>query len=153
MITIDLIKELKKEIENLFKDDLINSYETKGENKRPKVNTGWYNRKIDKEDFPYILISPVNQKENLTEAKVDLILIIGSYSKDDEGWEDTALIAEKIRSFLRSHKYIAKKYEIGENLEIEYPDEQPYPISFCAMKISFNIYNPYNYEGGQDTWQ
>lgn len=153
MISINLVESLKKELENLFKDDVQNGYETKyPDRKPPKVNTGWYNKKVDKEDFPYVLISPISQNENLNETKVDLMLIIGTYSKDNDGWKDTALVAERIRQYLRTHKYIDKKYEIGDELRIEYPDEQPYPVCFCAMYVSFNIYNPYNVEGGKDTW-
>lgn len=153
MISIDLVESLKKDLEELFSDNL-DSYETKYQDKKaPKVNTGWYNKKVDKEDFPYILISPISQKESRNEARVDLMLIIGTYSKDDDGWKDTALVAERIRQFFKSRKYISNKYEIGDDLRIDYLDEQPYPVTFCAMYVNFNIYNPYNYEGGFDAWQ
>ena len=153
MISIDLIEELKKELENLFKDEIVDDYDTKFEsNKIPKINTGWYTQKVDKEDFPYVLISPIQQTWNLDVSKVELVLIIGTYSKDLDGWKDTALMAERIRQYLTTNKYVAKKYEINSDARLEFPDDQPYPITFCAMYVSFNVYNPYNVEGGELTW-
>lgn len=153
MISIDLIDELKKELENLFKDELVDDYDTKFDEKKiPKINTGWYTQKVDKEDFPYVLISPIQQTWSLDVSKVELVLIIGTYSKDLDGWKDTALMAERIRQYLTTNKYVAKKYEINSDARVEFPDDQPYPITFCAMYVSFNVYNPYNVEGGELTW-
>lgn len=153
MISIDLVEELKKELENLFKEELVDDYDTKFESKKmPKINTGWYTQKVNKEDFPYVLISPIQQTWSLDVSRVDLVLIIGSYSMDLDGWKDTALMAERIRQYLTTNKYVAKKYEINSDARVEFPDDQPYPITFCAMYVSFNVYNPYNVEGGELTW-
>lgn len=153
MISIDLIEELKKELENLFKNEVVDDYDTKFESKKiPKINTGWYTQKVDKEDFPYVLISPIQQTWTLNVSKVELVLIIGTYSKDLDGWKDTALMAERIRQYLTTNKYVAKKYEINSDARVEFPDDQPYPITFCAMYVSFNVYNPYSVEGGELTW-
>ncbi len=153
MISIDLIEELKKELENLFKDEIVDDYDTKFDAKKvPKINTGWYTQKVNKEDFPYVLISPIQQTWGLDVSRVDLVLIIGSYSMDLDGWKDTALMAERIRQYLTTNKYVAKKYEINPDARVEFPDEQPYPITFCAVYVSFNVYNPYNVEGGELTW-
>lgn len=153
MISIDLVEELKKELENLFKDELVDDYDTKFDAKKtPKINTGWYTQKVNKEDFPYVLISPIQQTWGLDVSKVDLVLIIGSYSMDLDGWKDTALMAERIRQYLTTKKYVTKKYEINPDGRVEFPDDQPYPITFCAMYVSFNVYNPYNVEGGELTW-
>lgn len=153
MTSIDLIEELKKELENLFEEELVDDYDTKFESKKiPKINTGWYTQKVDKEDFPYVLISPIQQTWNPNVSKVELVLIIGTYSKDLDGWKDTALMAERIRQYLTTRKYVAKKYEINSDARVEFPDDQPYPITFCALYVSFNVYNPYNVEGGELTW-
>lgn len=153
MISIDLIEELKKELENLFKDEVVDDYDTKFDAKKtPKINTGWYTQKVNKEDFPYVLISPIQQTWSRDVSRVDLVLIIGSYSMDLDGWKDTALMAERIGQYLTTHKYVAKKYEINSDARVEFPDDQPYPITFCAMYVSFNVYNPYNVEGGELTW-
>ena len=153
MISIDLIEELKKELGNLFKDELVDDYDTKFDTKKmPKINTGWYTQKVNKEDFPYVLISPIQQTWSRDVSRVDLVLIIGSYSMDLDGWKDTALMAERIRQYLTTNKYVAKKYEINPDARVEFPDDQPYPITFCAMYVSFNVYNPYNVEGGELTW-
>lgn len=153
MISIDLIDELKKELENLFKDEVVDDYDTKFDSKKmPKINTGWYTQKVNKEDFPYVLISPIQQTWSRDVSRVDLVLIIGSYSMDLDGWKDTALMAERIRQYLTTRKYVAKKYEINSDARVEFPDDQPYPITFCALYVSFNVYNPYNVEGGELTW-
>lgn len=154
MISIDLVEELKKDLENLFKKgEYVDTYDTKNpDRKLPKINTGWYTQKVDKEDFPYVLISPIQETWNLDVAKVELVLVIGSYSKDLDGWKDTGLIAERIRQHLTRTKYIAQKYEINSDARIEFPDDQPYPITFCAMYVSFNVYNAYNEESGELTW-
>ena len=153
MISIDLVEELKKELENLFKDEIVDDYDTKFDAKKmPKINTGWYTQKVNKEDFPYVLISPIQQTWGLDVSRVDLVLIIGSYSMDLDWWKDTGLIAERIRQHLTRTKYIAQKYEINPDARVEFPDEQPYPITFCAMYVSFNVYNTYNEESGELTW-
>lgn len=153
MISIDLIEELEKELENLFKNEVVDDYDTKFDTKKmPKINTGWYTQKVNKEDFPYVLISPIQQTWGRDVSRVDLVLIIGSYSMDLDGWKDTALMAERIRQYLTTNKYVAKKYEINPDARVEFPDDQPYPITFCAMYVSFNVYNPYNVEGGELTW-
>lgn len=153
MISIDLIEELEKELENLFKNEVVDDYDTKFDTKKmPKINTGWYTQKVNKEDFPYVLISPIQQTWSRDVSRVDLVLIIGTYSKDLDGWKDTALMAERIRQYLTTNKYVAKKYEINPDARVEFPDDQPYPITFCAMYVSFNVYNPYNVEGGELTW-
>lgn len=153
MISIDLIEELKKELENLFKNEVVDDYDTKFDTKKmPKINTGWYTQKVNKEDFPYVLISPIQQTWNRDVSRVDLVLIIGSYSMDLDGWKDTGLIAERIRQHLTRTKYIAQKYEINSDARVEFPDDQPYPITFCAMYVSFNVYNAYNEESGELTW-
>lgn len=153
MISIDLIDELKKELENLFKDEVVDDYDTKFDSKKmPKINTGWYTQKVNKEDFPYVLISPIQQTWSRDVSRVDLVLIIGSYSMDLDGWKDTALMAERIRQYLTTRKYVAKKYEINSDARVEFPDDQPYPITFCALYVSFNVYNPHNVEGGELTW-
>ena len=140
MISIDLIEELKKELENLFKDEIVDDYDTKFDVKKtPKINTGWYTQKVNKEDFPYVLISPIQQTWNRDVSRVDLVLIIGSYSMDLDGWKDTALMAERIRQYLTTRKYVAKKYEINSDGRVEFPDDQPYPITFCAMYVSLSL--------------
>lgn len=142
MILIDLIDELKKEFEELFKD---NNYETKtNKYKVPNVNTGWYTskNKNSDEEVPYIMISPVGQDDTGHDSSVELMIIFAAHSKDSDGWKDSALMAEKVRQYLETNHTIANKYEIGDEIKIKFPDEQPYPQWFCWIHATFTVYKP-----------
>lgn len=151
MILINLIDQLKEDFEKVFKN---NPYSTKdGKSKIPEIKTGWYtskNRSKDSE-FPYILISPVEQVDTVQESNAELMIIFAAHSLDEDGWKDSALMAEKIRQYLGTNHVIGDCYEIGDQVKITFPDEQPYPQWFCWIHLKFNIYNPveevdYNYD-------
>lgn len=141
MILIDLIDELKKELENLFKD---NTYETKSNTlKTPNIDTGWYTSKnVNNEEYPYIMISPVEQNDEGDSSDVQLLIIFAAHSKDSDGWKDSALMAEKTKQHLETKYSIAEKYQITDKIKITFPDSQPYPQWFCWMDITFRVYRP-----------
>lgn len=140
MILIDLVDELKKEFEDLFRD---NVYETKSKKiKTPNIETGWYTSKNTDEEYPYIMISPVEQDDTGDNSSVQLLIIFAAYSKDPDGWKDSALMAEKVRQYLETRHAIADKYEVTDNIKITFPDTQPYPQWFCWMNVTFTVYKP-----------
>lgn len=143
MFTVELVETLEEQMKELFSDsNLLNSYETKfDEGKVPNIRTGWYEKKKDKEDFPYILISPLKETNARDSAQINVMFIIGTYSDSLNGWKDVSLIAEKIKKYLQTRRTIAQRFEIHPNLEINYPDDQPYPQWFCYVIATFSAYN------------
>lgn len=142
MILISLIDQLEEDFKKVFKE---NPYQTKnGEEKTPDIKTGWYTSKSRSKDseFPYVLISPVEQVDITQESNAELMIIFAAHSLDEDGWKDSALMAEKIRQYLGKNHVIGDRYEIGSEIKITFPDEQPYPQWFCWIHLKFKIYNP-----------
>lgn len=142
MILVSLIDELENNFKDLFKE---NFYKTKKQSyKAPDIRTGWYTVKnrSNEEEFPYILISPVEQDDTGDDSTVELLIIFATYSEDLDGWKDTALMAEKVRQYLDTNHTINGRYEIGDKLKVIFPDEQPYPQWFCWIRTTFTVYKP-----------
>lgn len=140
MILVSLIDALKVELEELFKN---HDYETRvKETKNPSILTGWYTTKSrnNDEEFPYVLISPVEQDDSGDNSTVELLIVFAAHSMDHEGWKDSALMAEKVRRYLETQHTIDKRYEVNHDIKIIFPDEQPYPQWFCWMHVKFNVY-------------
>lgn len=140
MILVSLIDALKAELEELFKN---HGYETKTKkDKIPNVLTGWYTTKSrnNEDEFPYVLISPIEQDDSGGNSTVELLIVFAAHSMDQEGWKDPVLMAEKVRKYLESKHTIDKKYEVSHDIKIIFPDEQPYPQWFCWMHTKFNVY-------------
>lgn len=146
MILVSLIDELEKAFQDLFKNNI---YETKSKkHKIPDIKTGWYTvkGKNNDEEFPYVLISPVEQDDG-NDSTVELLIVFAAHSMDLDGWKDSALMAEKVRQYFETHNTINGKYVINDNLKIVFPDEQPYPQWFCWMNVKFTVYKPVIEEG------
>lgn len=140
MILVSLIDALKVELEELFKN---HDYETRTkEDKSPNILTGWYTTKgrNNYDEFPYVLISPVEQDDSGNGSTVELVIVFAAHSIDQEGWKDSALMAEKVRRYLETQHTIDKRYEVNHDVKIIFPDEQPYPQWFCWMHVKFNVY-------------
>lgn len=148
MTLIDLMKDFKEELETVFKES---KFETEAiqKVKEPQITIGWHIKKSTKhnlndvekakEEFPSILITPVNQKDTSSGSSANLLIIFGAYSEDEDGWKDALSMAEKTRQHLKINYCIAKKYIINKTIEIDFPDVQPYPMFFCWMSVSFEM--------------
>lgn len=149
MQLFDLMDCLEKDFNELFKDS---QYEVKGETddspsqfKKPQILQGWYTEKKSKEDFPYIMISPVKDGTTWEENTLQLTIIFASFGFNSDGWKDCALMANEVKRFFNERQNIGNRFPILKDssraMEIEYPDQQPYPEWYCFMKVEFNAYN------------
>lgn len=149
MNLFNLMDTLEAELNALFSED---KYEVKGDTdlqptllKGPQVLQGWYTDKKSREDFPYILISPVSDGTDWEEDVLKVMLVFGAYGLDSDAWKDAALMANKVKLYLNEKYIIGKRFallkERGRPLRIEYPDAQPFPQWFCFMNLEFNAYN------------
>lgn len=142
MYSLNLLTAIKQELETIFQEkDFLASFERKDAMAIPKIDMGWYTNKRKEEDFPYILISPVEQREQKDSVTFDVILSIGIFSAKNEGWVDIILISEKIRQHFRNKRILDGKFELLNDMKIAYPDEQPFPQWICGMFLSFQLYN------------
>lgn len=151
MTIVELIESLEEDLVKLFKNSEFETKSSKG-TKTPKIKTGWHVAKNtrqskediekNKEEFPSILITPVVEDETREESSVELLLIFGSYSDDEDGWKDVFSMCEKTRQFLKTNYKVGESFAIKDNFKTHYPDSQPYPTWFCWMNVSFNLYGP-----------
>lgn len=144
MHLIDLIDELKKELEKIYEKL---DYETKKDTRKiPDIKTGWYGFKKSEEDFPYIQISPMEENVSLDENRIKILFVVGVYSKEEDGWKDLALIINKLKMYFEERTIISEKFTVDKSmpLKITYPDSHPYPQWFAFLEVNFNSYKIYN---------
>lgn len=145
----NLVDILKQELEGI----LLYPYESKNqEAKIPvKVSARWTTRKLTKEDFPRVLISPVGENVAGEKTTLSVYFVVGVYTQNDEGWRDVVSIIDSIRSHLYSH------YTVGdgsfvfdrEKFETYYPDEQPWPQWWGYVRADFTGFT-YTYDGEEE---
>lgn len=147
MEIIALLDSLKLEMEELFKDD---KYEIKGvidtdpvAYKGVTVNTGWYVEKRSREEFPYIMISPLSDTSDWEENTLRVMCIFGVYGQSEDAWKDAAHMANKAKLHFTKNYVVAKRFALDRDkrITIEYPDGQPYPQWFVLMTLEFHSYN------------
>ena len=148
MHIFELMNSLEEELTEVFENQ---EYEVKSptvhdplETKKVDIGQGWKTSKKNKEEFPYILISPLENTFNWEEDILELMLIFGVHSMDDDGWKDAALMANKVKFHLNKKYIIGRNFPLtkeGQSLTISFPDARPYPQWFCFMTLRFNGYN------------
>lgn len=152
MQLFELMDCLESDFKSLFSEK---QYEVKGETdtspaeyKEPQIMQGWYVEKKSKEDFPFIMISPVEDGTTWDENTLGLTIIFASFGFGQDAWKDAALMANEVKRFLNERHNIGNKFPILKDgnapLKIEYPDQQPFPEWYCFMTVKFNAYNAAN---------
>lgn len=119
----------------------------------PSVLDGWLPPKANAGDkqFPFILVRPrqgtdteQSAEQNAT-AQVDII--VGTWSDDDAGWLDVALVIDAIRQDLDEQPAIqATGFEQTGPLTWEIPEEQPRPQWFGKVHTVWTIPRPQRVE-------
>lgn len=140
MTPLELVDELIKFLRKTVKDYNL---ETKldGIRKAPDVYSGYLPSKTRDDDvtiFPYIIVRFLSEEDS-DEDTVNIRLIIGTYSEDDQdGWRDVVNIATRIKIALKKVQVIGS-YSLGDKIKIELFEEQPFPQWFATMDLSFTI--------------
>jgi hypothetical protein len=120
----------------------------KDETNAPSVVDGWLPPKVGEADqFPFLIVRPrtgsdseQGQDENAT-AGVDII--VGTYSDNDGGWFDVAILIDAIRADLGAAPAIAgTAYEHIGPLTWEIPEQQPRPQWFGTVHTNWQIPRP-----------
>ncbi|CCJ32888.1 hypothetical protein [Caloramator australicus] len=143
MVAIELLNELKKFIENVVEEYVLetNNRETK---KEPQVVVGYLPAKGESDipDYPYVIIRAMNGVDNQEKSEIKINLIIGTYSDDHEGWQDTLNIIQRIRQRLLEQRTLAKKFRLELPLEWELFEEQALPEWNGLIKTIWTIPQP-----------
>lgn len=140
MTPIELVDALVDFIKAAVKDyDLSTKIE--GLSKAPEVYSGYLPPKIkgdDASEFPYILVRYLSGEDDETDT-VDIALIIGAYSEDEQnGWRDPLNIATRIKIAIKKAGIIGP-YALTGKVKTELFEEQPFPYWFAVMELRFNI--------------
>lgn len=143
MVAIELLNELKKFIEDVVKNYVL---ETKCEiKKEPQVVIGYLPPKgeTDIPDYPYVIIRALSGADEEDSSIVKINLIVGTFSESYEGWMDVLNIVQRIRQRLLEKMVISNKFKIGFPLEWDLFEEQPLPEWNALIKTNWIINRPY----------
>lgn len=140
MTSLQLVDRLIAFLKEVVKDyDL--STKVDGISKAPDVYSGYLpskNKDDDVSKFPYIIVRFLSEEDS-AEDTVNIRLIIGTYSEDEQdGWRDAVNIATRIKIALKKVQVIGS-YSLGDKIKIELFEEQPFPQWIAVMDLSFYI--------------
>ena len=94
----------------------------------PEVFIGYLPVKSSEDQFPsFIIIRPSEGLETDNSSIVKVRIIVGTYSKADEGIIDCINIMQRIKDKLMAQGTLDKRYRIEYPYKWVVPDEQPYP--------------------------
>lgn len=87
--------------------------------------------------FPFIIVRLLAEEDNDEEDKVNIRLIIGTYSDDEQdGWRDVLNVATRIKIALKKVQIIGSG-SLEDKIKIELIEDQPFPQWFATMDLSF----------------
>lgn len=139
MTTILLLKALKSFIEENCTDY---SLETKAEGVfvPPSVFLGFLPVKGAEDKFPnFIILRPLEGEDSRDIAMVKVKIIVGTYSKADEGFFDCLNILQRVRDKLFEKRTIDDRYRVEYPFKWELFEDQPYPQWQLEAVATFTV--------------
>lgn len=127
MTTLFLLQSLKKFIEE---NCTGYSLDTKADGVfvAPSVFLGFLPIKAADDRFPnFIILRPLEGEDSREIATVKIKIIIGTYSKSDEGFSDCLNILQRVRDKLFEARIIGDIYRVEYPFKWELFEDQPYP--------------------------
>lgn len=127
MTTVLLLKALKSFIVEKCTDY---SLDTKVDSVfvPPSVFLGFLPVKYAEDKFPnFIILRPTEGEDSRDIATVKIKIIIGTYSKADEGFFDCLNILQRVRDKLFEQRIIDDRYRIEYPFTWQLFEDQPYP--------------------------
>jgi len=71
----------------------------------------------DEPDFPYVLIMPDEGSDDEEQSTVSVLLQIGAYAEDNEGFADVLNVLQTIRTALLQTAILDKRYRLNKPLK------------------------------------
>lgn len=148
MTCTDLLQTLAAELRDAFEHTrLPTEYMRKPapENFVPvNVFTGYLPENLFEQTsyYPCVAIELIKVVDDLKGySTADLGLTIGTFSLEEDAWQDAFHLMELIRQRLLTRRVIGKKFRLKE-LSFETPAEQPREFFFIIGAATFEIFQP-----------
>ncbi|MCM3141305.1 hypothetical protein [Brevibacillus sp. MER 51] len=128
MTPVLLMRSLKSFLEEVVANVELTS--PKGVLTQPKVFLEALPQKAassQEEDFPFVIIRAMGGEDQDGKASVSINLLVGTHSKDDDGFIDVLNIIEDVRQSLLKNRVVGGSFRLDLPLKWKLFDEQPYP--------------------------
>ena len=140
LILLDsLSAEIKKIVDNFRLD-------TKTDVKKsPSVHTGYLPLEDDDDAvFPYVIIRLVDVDDKENESIAKIVILIGTYSEDDDFCRDCINVGQRIRQELLIKRQLDNRFRLQLPFKLECPDgqQQPYPEAVAWLTTLWTIPQP-----------
>lgn len=96
----------------------------------------------DTEDFPYVIVRLYKASTAVTEATVDVKIIIGAYSTDNDGHRYPVLVGEVIERSFSEHSTLGGLYRLIGPIEWVNIETQAYPQFALVLNTRWHISAP-----------
>lgn len=143
MTPLILLGALSKELTSIVEDFRLEA--KTGANIPPKIHQGYLPLNDDEDTvFPYVIARLVKVEDKDKESIAKIVILIGTYSEDDDFWRDCANVGERIRQGLLIKRQLSNRFRMQLPLELEFPDgqQQPYPEAIAWLTTLWTIPQP-----------
>ena len=114
--------------------------------KAPAIFDGYVPRKrsADGEDFPFVLIRPTGGSAGDEESSIDVKIIVGCASQDDNGYRYAINVAERIRIALVAlpDRMLDRRFMLTMPVKWDLSDDQPWPSWLLSMDTQWTTRTP-----------
>ena len=114
--------------------------------KAPAVFDGFVPRKRAEngDDYPFVLIRPTGGRAGDEESSIQVRIIIGCASQEDNGYRYVMGVAERIRIALAAlpDRMLERRFMLTMPVEWQLSDEQPWPAWLLSMDTTWTTRTP-----------
>ena len=105
------------------------------------VYAGWLPPKKGSigEEFPFVIVRPASGFMNDGSCGASIEIIIGTYSKDYDGFKDAVNLLTRIKTALAdvSGRLLNDRFQLEMPMEWELSEDQPYPSWTATLKTNW----------------
>ena len=149
MTEIQLCKAIREKLAVILKDIYHPTDDSRGrdqEFKAPEIVNGYLppKRSDNIPDFPCVIVRPSegdtemddgSRPQDITKVK----LLIGSYSRDDDGYEYALVIFRRITTALRKELLLDEKFRMRPKIKWQMPDEQARVVWYIEATTEWEV--------------
>lgn len=148
MHIVNLLREMEEELRQVFSEDIAIYKTRNNDEKQVLVRRGWEVARSEVR-APEVLLSPVkiSYDGEMWRARVSVIAMAYDREEDGSGWEDVALMLERVRFWLLSGRTGGLISPIPTSVEVNFPDEMPYPLWLGELKVDLILLDPMAWGG------
>ncbi|WP_312117946.1 hypothetical protein [Brevibacillus reuszeri] len=128
MTPVLLMRSLKTFLEEVVENVELTS--PKGVLTKPQVFLEQLPQKSassQEEDFPFIIVRAMGGEDRTDGASASINLLVGTHSKDDDGFMDVMNIIEDVRQALLKNRIVGGSFRLELPLKWKLFEEQPWP--------------------------